>query len=150
MPPLRIGVALLLTLGLMLSGCDLFSEGPGELPLELRTDRTAYSRADSGTVQIVGLNASFEVLYQVCPSFDTVLEKRQDASWRSLGPWYLTVAGGARPCKIAPGTTVDFIDLPVSSNVIEGPGTYRIRTKVYASKKLSHSQRRVSNSFQIR
>jgi hypothetical protein len=149
-----IAVALLLS-GVLVgaTGCDVFDSAAGpDQDFDLTTDARSYSLSDSAVVQINGVNVGSDALYQEWPTGDTVLEKERAGAWEEIGAWYAVAAVVPSPRAVAPGDSAIAPDLPVQSEQIDGPGRYRIKTKIYESEALETMlplEERVSNVFEV-
>ena len=151
----RLSAVALLLLGVLVgvTGCDAFdsSAGPAQ-DFDLTTDARSYSLSDSATVQIKGINTGSGALYQRWPAFDTVLEKKRAGEWEEIGTWYFIVMIVPSPRKIAPGDSAIVPNLSLQSERIDGPGRYRITSKIYESEALENMlplEERRSNVFEV-
>lgn len=150
MASLRGSFVLVFAFGLTFGGCDVSEDVPPELLLRLRTDTSVYVISDSGFVTVSAVNVSTDTLYQVLGEEHYKLEKKKGEGWQTLGPWYLT-AGRPSLREIPPGDSANVPPpIDVAHNPVEGRGTYRVRTRVFANEERSRSQLRFSNSFRIR
>ena len=151
----RLPAVALLLIGVLVgaTGCDAFDSAVGaDQEFDLTTDAQSYSLSDSAVVQINGVNVGSDALYQEWPTFDTVLEKKRAGEWEEIGAWYVITEIGPFSRKIAPGDSAIAPNLPVQSEQIDGPGRYRIKTKIYESEALETMlplEERVSNAFEL-
>jgi hypothetical protein len=108
--------------------------------------------SDSATVQIRGINTGSDALYQKWPTLDTVLEKKRAGEWEEIGAWYVIPAIVPSSRKIAPGDSAIVPNLPLQSEQVDGPGRYRITSKIYESEALETMlplEERRSNVFEV-
>ena len=151
--PLAMRTFLLALLLLPLTGCDSNPVATASAQsAELLTDKRTYFQSSGPYINVSLANVSDQVLYITSPSFDTVLDMREEGEWLEIGAWY-AIGGIGLPTRLEPGTYRTWPALTVSEPVFPlEPGQYRIRTKVYEDEQLDRllpEEDLVSEPFEI-
>lgn len=135
-----------------IAGCDALRLN-NHRAVDIQTDRDRYSMSGNKGIVIQAANTSGRILYQYTPP-DAVLEKREDGSWREIGPWYATVAVVPRSEPVLPGESFTIPGIPAGEFKYFDiqPGIYRVKTHIYRSSKMKVKlplEQRVSNPFEL-
>ena len=152
--PLTMRTFLFALLLLPLTGCDSNPVATANAQsAELLTDKRTYYQSNGPYINVSLANVSDQLLYIASPSFDTVLDMREEGEWLEIGAWYVIGAIGPFPTRLEPGTYRTWPALTVSEPVfLLEPGQYRIRTKVYEDEQLERllpEEDLVSEPFEI-
>lgn len=150
-------------LSLFLSNCDNVSSpanGEGKNDLNIPMESQHYDLTDNTTdaiIEVKFINKSGGNVYYLAPSFFVTLQQMDDEEWKDQGPWYFIAAGGQRVHTLAPGDTLDTIDLDLRDvvanwDLIRSSSLYRIHFKIYEDEDLEELipvTDRVSDPFTV-
>ena len=134
-------------------GCYLVEPEDTQYSLEIETEHTHHTLGAIGEeVRVHIKNKSNVPLYLLIPSGYVELEKHTQTGWHNLGLWYGWIGIPPSPYAIEPGETFSGVPLQLTSEIIDGPGLYRFRFKLYKNidpLELMPLDKRVSNPFMI-